>query len=385
MTTLENPTRDRSRRSRRRDSTTAPEKRQLKSIQIARGLAALFVVAVHATSTEVKYFGGIEVLPGIFRDSVGVDLFFVISGFVLVLTTRGRRGTPREVGRFVWNRFSSVYPTYWFYFVLLLPIAVLAPGWINASQRNEVDLFASFFLLPSDLLPLLLVTWSLTIVVWTYIVFAAMLFLPERLLPVALGVWLVILVVVNWSGEITASPFLEMPANPLAIEFIFGAVAALLFRRIGRVLAVIIAMIGISIVVVIGAATVRDDAAGPVLLRPLTLGLGLALIMLAVTAWERRSELGFLGRFTIIGDISFSVYLCHILVLAVMGRIWAAFAGPLSTSIPAIIAWWVLTFVAVFVAGYVSWRFVERPIAKVSQRWRKTVFGESVGAPRTVR
>lgn len=350
-------------------------KRQLLSIQVARGFAALSVVAFHSLSGEPKYFSNISVLPRFFDGGMaGVDLFFVISGFVMVLTTRGRHARAREVGKFVWNRLFRIYPTYWFYYLLLLPVFLIAPSWINASEGNQVDLFASFFLLPSELLPLLLVAWTLTIELWFYVVFALILFLPERWLPVALGVWFVVLTIVNWNGPISASPFVEVPANAMAIEFIFGGVAALLFRRVNRIVAVVCAVVGIVVVVTLGQATPMDLTAGSGLLRPLTLGLGFALLMLAFTAWENRSGIGFLGRFTALGDMSYSLYLNHVLTFAVMGRLWAAFAGPLATSIPAIITYWIITFAVVLLVGYLSYRLVERPVMSLSRRWSAKVF-----------
>ena len=78
-----------------------------------------------------------------------------------------------------------------------------------------------------------------------------------------------------------------------------------------------------------------------------------------------------------LGDMSYSLYLSHVLVLVVMGRVWAAIAGPMATSIPAIIAWWVLTFAIVLVAGYLSYRLIERPVMGLSRRWRVKVFREN--------
>lgn len=359
------------------DPGIAPGKPQLASIQVARGVAALSVVAFHATSSESKYFTDVSILPDFFEGGMaGVDLFFVISGFVMVLTTRGRHGNPREVGKFAWNRLFRIYPTYWFYFLLLVPVFFLAPGWVNSSQGNQVDLIASFFLLPSELLPLLLVAWTLTIELWFYIVFALVLFAPERFLPAAFGVWFVILVVVNWSGPITANPFVEVPANAMAIEFIFGGIAALLFRRVNPAVAVGCGVAGIALILTIGEATVQDLTAGPGLLRPLTLGLGCALIMLAVTAWEHRVGIGYFARLSILGDMSYSVYLSHVLVLAVMGRVWLAVPGELATNAPLVIAWWILTAVAVLVVGFLSYILVERTTMRAAQKWRAKVFSE---------
>lgn len=350
---------------------------QLKSIQVARGFAALAVVAFHATATQGKYFGGVNILPGFFDGGqAGVDLFFVISGFVMVLTTRGRHTKPREVGKFLWNRFFRIYPTYWVYFLLLIPVFLLMPSFINASQGGRVDLFSSFFLLPSETLPLLLVAWTLTIELWFYVVFAVILFLPERLLPVALAAWLVVLVILNWSGPINANPYLEVPANAMAIEFILGGTAALLFRHVNRIVSGVLALGGIVLIVTLGSATDQDLTAGPGLMRPLTLGVGFALLLLAATAFENRGGIGILGRLSILGDMSYSIYLCHVLVLAVMGRVWQAVAGPLTTNVFAVGVWWILTLAAVLGFAYLSYRLVERPVMKLSRRWRARVFSE---------
>ena len=352
---------------------------RLQSIQVARGIAALSVVGFHAISIENKYFGGVGIVPPIFEGGMsGVDLFFVISGFVMVLTTRGRHGSPRRVGEFAWNRAFRIYPTYWFYYLLLLPVFLLAPGLINASEGNRVDLFASFFLLPSDLLPLLLVAWTLTLELWFYIVFAVLLFLPERILPFALGVWFVILVVINWSGPISANPYVEVPANAMAIEFVFGAVAALVFRRVGVIAAAIAAVAGIVLIATLGVATPMDLTAGPGLARPFTLGLGFALLLLAVTAFEARRGIGVVGRLAILGDMSYSVYLSHVLVMSVLGRIWVLVAGPLATNTVAIVLSWIVILAAVLVWGWLSFQFVEQPVMRLSTRWRRRVFAPRV-------
>ena len=351
---------------------------RLQSIQVARGVAALSVVGFHAISIEQKYFGGIGIVPPVLEGGMaGVDLFFVISGFVMVLTTRGRHGKHRKVGEFAWNRAFRIYPTYWFYFLILLPVFLFAPSLINSSAGNQVDLFASFFLLPSDLLPLLLVGWTLTLELWFYIVFSVLLFLPERTLPWALGFWFAVLVAVNWAGPISASPYIEVPANAMAIEFIFGAVAALVFRRVNLIAAGVCALAGVAFLVTIGIPTPMDITAGPGLARPMTLGLGLALLVLAVTAFEARRGIGIVGRLSFLGDISYSVYLSHVLVMSVLGRLWSLAAGSLATNQFAVVVAWILVFAAVLVWGWLSYRLIEKPVMRLSTQWRRRVFAES--------
>lgn len=354
-----------------------PERLKLDSIQVARGVAALAVVGFHMLATQPKYFSGTDVLPGGLAFGMsGVDLFFVISGFVMVLTTRGRHGRPREVGKFAWNRFFRIYPTYWVYYLALLPVFFFLPGFINSSQGGKVDLFTSFFLLPSPTLPLLLVAWTLTIELWFYVVFSAILFLPERLILPAFGVWFVVLVVLNWNGPFGADPWSAVPGHAMAIEFIFGGLVALSFRRIPPLASLVLALGGIAVLATLGWATAVSVSAGAGLQRPFTLGVGYALLLLAATSFEYRRGIGLVAKLSFLGDMSYSVYLAHVLVLAVTGRAWLALSGALADNPFVVGAYWIFTVLVVLGVGYASYRLIERPVMKLSRTWRIKAFRE---------
>jgi exopolysaccharide production protein ExoZ len=303
----------------------------------------------------------------------------------MVLTTRGKHGSVRGVGRFAWNRAFRIYPTYWAYFLLLLPIVFLFPTWINSSQGGQINLVTSFFLLPSTTLPVLLVAWTLTLELWFYVVFTVILFLPQRALVPALGVWFTILVVVNGNGPIDAHPFVQVPANAMAIEFIFGAVTALVFRRISRPVAAVLALAGLAVIIFLGSTPPQSITAGAGLPRPLTMGIGFALLLAAFTAWETRGSIGPLRRLVILGDMSFSVYLGHVLVLSAMGRIWQSISSPLAGNPVANLARWALTLAAVLIFGHLSYRFVEKPVTGLSKRWQSRAFHEDRRSVRVTR
>lgn len=353
---------------------SAAHPRPLASIQVARGIAALAVVAYHASLTQVKYFSGVDVLPTFFSfGQFGVDLFFVISGFVMVLTTSAKHCALRESGKFLWNRFFRIYPTYWVYYLALVPVFLLLPGFVNSSEGGKVDLLTSFFLLPSSTLPLLLVAWTLTLEVWFYLVFAIILMLPKRFLPLALAAWSIVLIAVNLSGVVPTAPLLALVQNPLALEFILGGFAALVFRRVGPFLAGVIAITGFVVL--------AFSSAGPS--HPLLVGCGFALILIAVTAFESRRGIGPFARLTVFGDMSYSIYLCHVLVLAVTGRAWMALASHVGSNPVIIVLWWVITLAAVLTTGYLSYRLIERPVIGLSSRWRGKVFARPVGSVRS--
>ncbi|WP_144706695.1 acyltransferase family protein [Aminobacter sp. J44] len=118
--------------------------KQLSSIQAARGIAAWMVVAYHMLAIEKKYVSA-ALLPEIFaKGMLGVDVFFVISGFVMVHSTMGSpRGLPSAY-HFLARRVIRVYPPYWFYSLLLVPVFLVAPQIINSAQGNDVSLLNSF-------------------------------------------------------------------------------------------------------------------------------------------------------------------------------------------------------------------------------------------------
>lgn len=141
----------------------------------------------------------------------------------MVTVSQGRFGELRELPRFLWSRFTRIYPTYWFYFFITLTIFLLRPDWVNVSQGNQAQLFTSFLLLPSQQLPLVMVGWSLIHELWFYLVFAG-------LLP-ALLIWSALILVVNQGVELrTLSPGMRIMLHPYTLEFTFGALAAVAYH-----------------------------------------------------------------------------------------------------------------------------------------------------------
>src|SRR3954452_23310572 len=97
--------------------------RQWTVIQALRAAAAIGVVVSHLTSFEAKYVPGPAILPrAADLCGLGVDLFFVISGFIIATVSLGQFGQPGAWRRFLGHRFLRIYPIYWFYCLLVLPV-----------------------------------------------------------------------------------------------------------------------------------------------------------------------------------------------------------------------------------------------------------------------
>ena len=182
----------------RRGADTRPPRQKLASIQALRAIAAFGVVACHLFGFERNYIAGPGITPAAFQyGMVGVDLYFVISGFIITLMCKGRFGRQGEAPRFLWRRFIRVYPIFLFWCLAVFAVFLLHPGMVNTSHGRP-DVLRSFLLLPQRNLPLLLVSWTLVYEAFFYVLFAgALRWLREEDLPRCLLAWAVVVVAGN--------------------------------------------------------------------------------------------------------------------------------------------------------------------------------------------
>ncbi|HBE92444.1 MAG TPA: acyltransferase [Gammaproteobacteria bacterium] len=338
------------------------------NIQALRGIAVLLVVAYHLSKIETKYGHGELLLPKLTAIGMsGVDLFFVISGFVMVTVTRGWFQKQGSVGRFLYHRISRIYPTYWFYSLIVLAIFLYRPDIVNSSQGSNVNIISSFLLLPQDQLPLLSVGWTLIHEMYFYLVFALLLLFQEkRLLPLLL-IWGILVAILPHENNAV----LMLVTHPLTFEFIAGALIALLLQR--RVIgggwvafaALPVWFLAYSFYVYQGGELEPDGWP-----RVMLFGIPSVLAVYGVVAMEMKSGRQFTGWLKIIGDASYSIYLSHLLVISAMGRIWSTIwqQGLLDNGV-AMMA----ILLMVLIVGIISYRFLERPLMRLTRRYEGLV------------
>lgn len=334
----------------------------------------MVVVITHLRVFESKYDPGVVLAPHVLDfGQAGVDLFFVISGFIMVTISTGRFGIRGEARRFLWQRCVRVYPIYWVYAFAVLAVFLVHPGWVN-SEHGAPNLLRSFLLLPQRNLPLLLVAWTLVYEMFFYLVFAVVLrwVRPRRLLVALLG-W----AAVTTLGALVLAPTPQEPVlflvfSPLILEFIGGCLVALSARAaLGGRAGAMLALGGLAALI---ASTVALDWSGaefPSLGWPRVFLYGLpaaclvaGVIRLEAAGWRRL----FPRPLVLVGDASYSLYLSHILVIAVVGRIWVGYlAGPLALNhIVALVC----VFIATIAAGIVGFRLIEAPMHMAFRRRR---------------
>jgi peptidoglycan/LPS O-acetylase OafA/YrhL len=343
--------------------------KKIQSIQALRGAAVLLVLARHILVMEGHYGGGKRLLPDVLKvgDS-GVDIFFVISGFVMVVISRGQFRMTGALGAFLYRRVIRIYPLYWLYSLVVFAVFLVAPAWVRAMQNGRIDLFASFFLLPQFVTPLLGQGWTLAYEVYFYLIFALAFLLPERRLAAFLLVWgLGVAAGYNIYVDHDAlhgSAMIMMITNPLTIEFVLGACVALAIRRGWRRGDWLCLAGGCLLLPVCSVFFDPLDIDG---LRVFCFGLPALLILYGAVSLESRSRFQFPRWLQALGDASYSIYLSHILVISLVGRIWSAVRQPgLWDNALAIL----IMAAAALGCGVASYRLIEQPLLRALQTHR---------------
>lgn len=346
---------------------------RIHSIQVARALAAFMVVAFHGLRIQEKYLPSSDLLPAFLEiGQTGVDLFFVISGFIMVLVSKDSKAA--STADFLAKRFLRIYPTYWVYYGALVLVFLVAPGMINSSDSAGIDLLSSFFLFPSDSLPILLVAWSLTHELWFYLVFAGMLCAPVKLRIYCLALWAA-LIVCSKHFELSG-PFFRVATHNFTIEFILGATSAYAFLHLKNLQTAsylyIWALGTACFLLWFGFAGVLENSVNVIhdipMSRALLVGGGYALMITSFAMIENSGKLRTHAILKELGDASYSIYLSHILVLSILGRVWLSIMGAEGHTTILEALFWTIAFTCTMIGGYIAYIAIERPLLNLTLR-----------------
>ena len=287
----------------------------IRNLQVLRGIAALMVVVFHVTCGAGRLGEGVH-LSCFSLGFVGVDLFFVLSGFIICVTTRDA-ASARPLD-FLARRFLRVAPPYWLLTALVANAAVLMPGLSGATVFVPWHTFASFIFWPTPhpviglFNPLLLVGWTLNYEMAFYALFAFALFLPARWQVPAAALALILIALAGRAFQPGGAA--GFYTDPVIVEFALGlAIGGLHGTGLRLPRAACLALIAAGILLMLGAVQAN---------RLPTAGLPAALIVLGAVFAERAGgpwRLPAMGR---LGDASYSIYLVHLPIAPVTQILW---------------------------------------------------------------
>lgn len=290
-----------------------------RGVQALRGFAACLVVAVHATMMWVQRAGDGKTAHSWQNGNAGVDIFFVISGFVMAVSTAGRQSGLHAARNFLARRLIRILPLYWLMTAgmwLKQTAGGLYPALRNFTEHVQLTpayLAASILLIPcrnsmGTIQPLLFVGWSLSFEMFFYLLFAVALAL--RIAPVRFLTPVLLLLVAAGALLHPSSPPLAYATAPMLLEFLFGVLlghATLQQLRAPAWVAATLGLLGLAYLLFVPG---EPSAMG----RILHWGLPALLVVHAAVALEDRLGSRWPRGMLLLGDASYALYLCHPLV-----------------------------------------------------------------------
>jgi peptidoglycan/LPS O-acetylase OafA/YrhL len=320
--------------------------KKIESIQMMRGIAALSVVICH-----LRIIGS----AGYF----GVDLFFCISGFIMMFITE------KSCVGFLKKRFLRICPLYYLLTIGAFAMAFIAPQLLRSPDRGFDTLLRSFFFIcgdkPGALTESTLVVgvgWTLCYEMLFYLLFFAAFTISHKnrhyITTVFLGIIVLIGVIVKPENQ-----YFAFYTRPVLLEFALGMFAyKILYRRsqcnttqrnITRYSLLLVAILIYASLFVWSIKVDRLFAAGiPTFI----------FFLLIFRALQDKKVAKFL---VVLGNISYSLYLTHTFVITAFARLIMPTDKPNFSSIVACV---IATGLAIGVA-YVSWYLIENKLTKL--------------------
>jgi exopolysaccharide production protein ExoZ len=326
--------------------------KRLYGVQYLRAVAAIGVVVFHAMERTGGHFA---------IGAAGVDVFFVVSGFIMWVLAEARRPSP---GTFLRDRIERIVPLYW------AATAVMVAGGLAGLFPNmrltAFHVFGSFAFIPhfspSDggLWPVLVQGWTLNYEMFFYALFALALLLPSARRMTAMAAVLVGLagigLILNPQDAV-----LQTYTNPLLLEFLIG-------MGIGKLW-----LSGKIPTPTVGSILIAGSAAGFAFVgttylgfNPYFLGPLAGTLLVGVLALEKASRIQRLGIAAYLGDASYSIYLWHTMAISAVVKLAGMLALPTFATA-------CLAIGAGVGIGLVCHAWLEKPMTALLKRRRRPV------------
>jgi peptidoglycan/LPS O-acetylase OafA/YrhL len=301
------------------------------NLQILRFVAAALVLISHVQHETMKGtfldLSGYQPWNAVFFAG-GVDIFFVISGFIMYAIASADFGRPGAARRFLLRRIVRIVPPYWLFTTAMIGAAYVFNEHVTHSALDPVHIVASYLFLPYDNpyggpYPVLMLGWTLNYEFYFYMVFGAALLL-RKTWGLALVFGLIgISAAFGMALTVHTMPF-EFWTNPIVYEFLLGILLAMARERDWRLPAA-----GGWLLIALGVfamwATMAAGIAGTHWnLRVFWMGLpAMAICAGVVLQPDSPGRAGAVKRLLVLlGDASYSIYLSHPFALNAVALGW---------------------------------------------------------------
>jgi exopolysaccharide production protein ExoZ len=347
------------------DGTGMIQTEEVRSIQYLRGFAALMIVVFHIL-TQLKQMG-YDGPAGDFLAG-GVDVFFVISGFIMWYTTFSHSITSLQ---FIRRRLIRIIPLYWILTSLTVCILLISPSSLQHGRFDLYHVITSYLFIPSVHpifgwhCPVLVVGWSLNYEMFFYLIFAVCLTLSRKSRLITVVAILVLLVSIQHFLPGPTATILYFYTSSIVLEFAFGVILGALYTAnfaVNRGMALTLVILG---VIGLGVVPIFEDR----LPHALISGVPALLVVGGVVNIEKSNPLGRSNFIYFLGSVSYSLYLSHGIVLSATGQIWHKLE--LTGVCTGFVVFAVLSLVLAIAFAALLYRFIESPAINIFRQRRQ--------------
>lgn len=316
---------------------------KINSLQVLRAVAVSLVILVHAIHFGMPILtknGRVDLFYN-FRDwgTIGVDIFFTISGFIMVIVIPSYL-KPGGWKQFFIKRIIRIFPLYFLLSALDVIISVfLKHESMDWRQILKTILFIPFFDGKVFISPLLSVGWSLSYEIYFYLLIGLLLTITKKVTQTLLFLLpsLVFLgIILN-----PESVLLKFLLSPFLIEFGLGVAIGLIYKywsmnirvsKFGKMVTLLILTTGIiSLIMIIFVPitlNIHDAEASEnniltALVRAIVCGIPSSFLLLGLTTAEFLFKLKMSQIIIRAGDASYSAYLIHMKIFPAVAHVFA--------------------------------------------------------------
>jgi exopolysaccharide production protein ExoZ len=293
------------------------KKNNLNLIQVLRGIASLLVVLFHTTINVNSNLKKEFCFNSFTFGGAGVDIFFVLSGFIITYSSLNALKTSNNPFSFLRRRFVRIFPAYWVVITLFIIVQLFFSSFYNSSLNDFeiLNIAATYFLLPGHRM-INGVSWTLTYELFFYLLFSIAFIIPNKKAALLLGILYAIVITVlpvlqyNFTNSNT---WIQLIIFPMNTEFFMGILAALIVPKIPQKISPSLIIAGSLFF--LGGAVLYNKGYNVVsngFNRVLLFGIPSFFIITGIVKYELTHKINVHNFLLKLGEASYSLYLLHL-------------------------------------------------------------------------
>ncbi len=324
---------------------------KINSIQALRGIACLFVILTHIEFIGIGAFG--------------VELFFCISGFIMMYSTQ-----KKEQPHFLLKRFIRIIPMYYFITIITLLAIIFVPSMFQEVHFEWAYFFKSLCFIPFDITgqytiqPLMRIGWTVNYEILFYLIFFCAMKINHQHRGILASLFIVAFTYAHKFVPLANIP-LYFYTNPIILEFAFGILIYYIYQFLNNQKDYFLSHSYISILLILCITAI--------FLYLCTIGVHAEIYeMQRVINWGIPCAIVFLSSLLLefyyqppkiliqLGNISFSVYLMHYYIIQFIGRkIFDFSILSMSSCIGAILGIFISLLIGTFTCYFIEKKFTQ--------------------------